>query len=130
MSGSITYQKDRGRWMVTWYCQLTKKYIHIYRYTPTWDFLESEAMARKQLSLMQREWEMHLQGEYTFRPEKYTKRGAADVATLFDDWMKEKVRPRRSPATIKGYQSYFDNWIGPYFKKIRSPFTKSSITRF
>jgi hypothetical protein len=120
MSGSIVYQKDRCRWAVYWWCQLDHKRICVTRYTPTWDFLTSEQLAQKQLSIIQRDWEMHLRGEYQFRPHKYTKRGSTDVVNFFEKWMDEKVKPRRTPATIKGYQSYFKNWIEPFFTKNRA----------
>jgi integrase len=116
MTGSISFMKDRGRWLVQWYCPLTKKYLKITRYTPTWDFLISEQLARKQLAIVQRDWEMHLQGLSHFRPEKYTKRGSTDVVTYFEEWMAEIIEPKRAPATIKGYRSYFRNWIEPFFK--------------
>jgi integrase len=117
MTGSVHFQKDRGRWLVMWYYELEKRRIAITRYTPTWEFLETEKLAYKQLALVQRDWELHLQGLARFNPEKYTKRGATDVTTYFEEWMREAIEPTRTPATIKTYWSYFNNWIEPFSKE-------------
>ena len=49
-------------------------------------------------------------------PINTPKRGATDVIAYFEEWMKEAIEPKRSPATVKGYRSYFRNWIEPFFK--------------
>ena len=116
MKGTTFKQKDRGRWAVSWYDEIYhKKCFTVTRYTPTWDFLWSEEMAEKQLRLMQHDWELHHQGKGQFRIEKYLGRGWTNVPEFYKEWMVEVVEQKRKPATIKGYWSYFFNWIEPFF---------------
>ena len=118
MKGSIVYQKDRGRWAVNWYEDLYhKRNYTITRYTPTWDYLMSEPMAFKQLSIMQTDYELHLRGDAQFRIEKYLGKGWTDVLEFYEEWMRTVIEPKRKPATIKGYWSYYRNWIKPFFEK-------------
>ena len=45
--------------------------------------------------------------------EKYTGKGWTDVLEYFEQWMKEVIEPKKRPGTIKGYWSYYRNWIKP-----------------
>ena len=143
MKGSIFPQKDRGRWAVNWYCTLKKRSFVITRYRnyfmpiiqysrssdgspilddkgfpiPDKDRCNGYKTAQKLLSAMQSRWEQHLRGEYQFRIEEFTGKGWTDVLEFYEKWMRNKIEPKRSKATIKGYWSYYRNWIKPYFQK-------------
>jgi hypothetical protein len=47
--------------------------------------------------------------EYFFRIEKYLETGWTDVIPYFESWLETKKK--KTPATYKGYKSYFKNWI-------------------
>ena len=64
---------------------------------------------------MQNRWEQHLAGECQFRIEEFTRGGWTDVNEYYEHWMQKVIEPKRKPATIKGYWSYYRNWIAPYF---------------
>jgi len=112
MSGSIFFQKDRGRWAINFWFQ--GKCHRIVRYKG--DFLESEGMATKCLALIQNRYEQYLRGEYAFRIEEFTGKGWSDTLEFYREWMKDVVELSRKPATIKCYRSYYKMWIGPFFK--------------
>lgn len=143
MKGSIFPQRDRGRWAVNWYCSLKKRSYVITRYkgnfmpiscyqyskngTPILDEHGSPIpniqkchgykTAQKLLALMQGRWEQHVQGKYQFRIEEFTGKGWTDVLNYYEEWMRRKIEPKKAKATIKGYWSYYRNWIKPYFQR-------------
>ncbi len=107
MAGSIHFRKDTGWWFVLWYDQKISKGVKI-----TW--YKGERMYRRQTAdklraLMQSEVE-----NGTFRLENYITKGTP-VNPYFEKWLKTKEK--KSPATFKGYNSYYRNWIKPFFDK-------------
>lgn len=115
MKGAIYYRKDRGIWVVQWYHKEHKKKYLIYRYRG--EYMYDRRIAEKCLHAIQSEYEQYLQGLIAFRIEKFTGKGWTDVIEYFQDWMENQIEPKRKPATIKGYWSYFRNWIEPFFKE-------------
>jgi len=116
MKGSIWRQKDR--WVVGWYYPPLKKQVKITRYPrPPYEPLWNKKMAEKCLSLIQGRWEDHLAGKVQFRLEEFTGKGWTDVIEYYESWMREVIEPKRKPATAKGYWSYFNNWIKPFFEQ-------------
>lgn len=116
MKGSVFFMKDRGRWAVEWYHQPHKRSYTITRYRG--EFMYHEEVARKCLAMIQGDWENYLCGYAPFRIEKYLNRGQwTDVTEFYEKWMKEVIEPKRKPATVKGYWSYYRNWIKPFFEK-------------
>jgi integrase len=111
MKGSIGFEKDRGTWCVYWHYNGRVYKIRKYKGEP----LYHKDLAAKCLALIQADWENFLQGLCTFRIEKYTGTGWTDVIEYFQDWL--EVKKKKKPATYKGYKSYFDCWIQPFFKK-------------
>jgi len=107
--------KDRGRWAVSFPIPGRKSPLKVTRYRG--EFLHHENVAKKCLSVIQSEWEAHASGLIRFRPEKWTKAGWTDVLEYFESWMRDVIEPKRSPATIKGYWSYYRNWFTPFFEK-------------
>ena len=114
MRGSVFCEKDRGRWAVSWPRdgQRGSHIIRRYKGEP----MESERLARKCLSLIQSRWEEAQQGLCQFRIEEFTQKGWTDVIQYYEQWMHDVIEPKRKPATIKGYWSYFNNWIKPFFQ--------------
>ena len=113
MSGSIYYREDRGIYAVSWYDKATKKKHSIYRYNG--ELMYHEKIAEKCLANIQSEYEKYLRGESAFRIEKYTGKGWTDVIEYFQEWL--KIKKNKKPATYKGYLSYFENWIKPFFEQ-------------
>lgn len=74
-------------------------------------------IADKLISALQSREEEHKAGLATFRIEEFTGKGWTDAIEYFEEWMREVVEPKRKPATVKGYWSYFRNWIRPFFEK-------------
>jgi integrase len=72
-------------------------------------------IAQKCLAMIQSDYEQYQQGLAPFRIEKYTGRGWTDVLEYYREWMNEVIEPKRKPATIKGYWSYFRTWFMPFF---------------
>jgi integrase len=114
MSGSIYYRKDRGIYVVGWYDKATKKKHTIYRYNG--EFMYHQKIAAKCLAAIQSDYEKYMRGEGSFRIEKYNGKGWTDVIEYFQEWLKLKKKTKK-PATYKGYRSYFENWIKPFFEK-------------
>ncbi len=107
MAGSIHFRKDTGWWFVLWYDKKSKGGVKVCWYKS--ERMYRKQIARKLLSLMQSEVE-----NGTFRLENYLTRGTP-VNPYFEKWLKTKEK--KSPATVKGYRSYYNNWIKPFFKK-------------
>ena len=106
MSGSIHCYK--GAWFVLWYDPDLKKGRKIYRYKG--EKMYHKKTAQKLLSVMQSDIE-----NGTFYIEKYVTSGFSDVLPFIDDWFSSLSGV--SPATEKGYKSYLENHIKPFFKK-------------
>lgn len=115
MKGSIYFRKDRENWVVQWYHKEHKKRYIIGRYNG--ELMYHRNIAIKCLAGIQAEYEKYLKGDAPFRIEKWTGKGWTDVIGYFQDWMENVIEPKRKPATIKGYWSYFRNWLEPFFKK-------------
>lgn len=114
MKGSIYLRKDRGNWIVQWWHKEHKRKYYITRYRG--ELMYHRRIAEKCLAAIQSDYEQYLQGLIAFRIEKYTGKGWTDVIEYFQEWMENVIEPKRKPATIKGYWSYFHNWIQPFFK--------------
>ena len=71
-------------------------------------------MARKLLAMIQGDYENFMQGLGSFRMEKYTRKGWTDVVEYFEKWLQTKRK--KKPATYKGYKSYFECHIKPFFR--------------
>ena len=113
MAGSIVFEKDRGKWAVSWYWKGKPKMVRRYK----GEFMYHEKIAQKCLAMIQGRYEQYQQGLCTFRIEEFTGKNWTDVDDFFKEWMKEVVEPNKKPGTIKGYWSYWRNWLGPFFKK-------------
>lgn len=113
MDGNIYKRHDGKAYYVRWYDKIQKKYFNIYRYKG--DVMRHRDYARKLRSVMQSDWESFKAGSASWRIEKYIGKGGTDVIEYFEDWLLTKAD--KKPATIKGYKSYFKNWIRPFFEK-------------
>jgi hypothetical protein len=115
VKGSIFFQPDRGKWAIAWHCALSNKNFTITRYKG--EFMYDRRIAEKCLAMIQSRWEEHQAGLCQFRIEEFTRKGFTDVIDYFQLWMRDFVEPNRTPATIRGYWSYYKNWICPFFEK-------------
>ena len=115
MKGSVFFQNDRGRWAVSWPRQGRRGSHAITRYKG--EFMYDRRIAEKCLHMIQSDWENFRAGLAAFRIEKYTGKGWTDVVEFYEQWLDEVVVPTRKPATVKGYRSYLNNWIRPFFDK-------------
>ena len=113
MSGSIHKRHDGKAYFVNWYDKTTGIAHQIRRYKG--DIIRHPRYAEKLLAVLQSDWENYQAGLAPWRIERYTGKGWTDVIEYFEDWLKTKKH--KKPATIKGYESYFRNWIKPFFKK-------------
>jgi len=111
MKGSKWQNKD-GRWVVGYYWQGRQHKITRYNGEPIWH----PKIADKLIAALQRREEEHKAGLCVFRIEEFTGKGWTDVNEYFEEWMRDVVEPKRKPATIKGYWSYYRNWIRPFFE--------------
>ena len=126
MSGS--YWKQGKRWFVGWYYddyshgykRRVQAKVGYYRSLKMFD----KSIAVKCLSTIQARYEDSLQGLCQFRIEEFTGKGWTDVNEFYEEWMNEVIEPKRKPATIKGYWSYYRNWIEPFFKRHPVKFCK------
>lgn len=116
MAGSIFFRKDRRQWAISWFWN--KKCYTINRYKgrlmqqthPDKKKDQGYIDAGRLLAQMQGDVE-----SCVFRIEKYTGKAYTDVIPFFEEWLKTKEK--KKPATVKGYKSYFKNWIKPFFEK-------------
>lgn len=113
MKGSIHFQKDRKRYVVAWYCSVTKKPYFITRYKN--EFMYHEKIAEKCLSAIQNRWEQHQAGHCVFRIDEFTGNSFTDVIDYYKNWVDEVIAPKRKPATVAAYMSYYRSWIVPFF---------------
>ena len=103
--------KHRDRWYVGFYFEGKQHIIGYYK----GEKMYSPKTAQKCLSLIQSRKEDSLEGKCLFRIEEFTGQGWTDVNEYYGEWMREVIEPKRKPATIKGYWSYYRNWISPFF---------------
>jgi integrase len=113
MSGTIYFREDRGIFVVSWYDKATQKKHSIYRYNG--EFMYHQKLADKCLATIQSDYEKYMRGEGAFRIEKYTGKGWTDVIEYFQEWL--EIKRSKKPATYKGYRSFLNNWIKPFFEK-------------
>ena len=112
MKGSVFYEKDRERWAVSFRWQGRARVIRKYK----GEFMYHEKIAQKCLSMIQGRFEQYQQGLCEFRIEEFTGKGWTNVIDFFNKWMKNVIEPNKKPGTIKGYRSYWNNWLEPFFK--------------
>ncbi len=117
MTGSIFFFADRKKWGVRWYWKGNRYTVTRYKgmLMPGIGIKDETkdpgyALAIKLLKQMQGDVENDI-----FRIEKYLNKGWTDVIPFFEKWLKTKINKKR--ATYKGYESYFRNWIKPFFHK-------------
>lgn len=115
MKGSIYFRKDRNLWVVQWWHKEHSKKYTIYRYNG--EYMYHRKIAEKCLAMIQADYESYIKGVAPFRIEKYTGKGWTDILEYFQEWMHDVIEPKRKPATIKGYWSYYRNWIEPFFQQ-------------
>ena len=116
MLGNYFFMKDRGRWCVSWPKPKGQKgSYNIHRYKG--EFMYDRRIAQKCLSMIQSRWEDSQSGKCVFRIEEFTGKKFTDVCGYYETWMKDVIVPNRKPATIKGYWSYYRNWIKPFFEE-------------
>lgn len=102
-----------GRYVVGYYWQGKQWKITRYNGEPIWH----ESIAVKCRSALQAREEQHKKGLCQFRIEEFTGNGWTDVLEYYEQWMQEVIEPKRRPATIKGYWSYYRTWIKPFFNQ-------------
>jgi hypothetical protein len=124
MGGSIYFEADRGRWVVSWRAGQDGKAVKIRRYKrefmacthydkdgrPDLRRCNGYKTAVKLRSLIQARWERYLDGKCEFRLEEFTGELWSDVIEFYKEWMRDDVVPKRKPATIHCYESYLRNW--------------------
>ncbi|MDA8141091.1 MAG: tyrosine-type recombinase/integrase [Desulfobacteraceae bacterium] len=128
MAGSIYFEKDRGRWVVSWRSgngravkirQYNQQFMPCTHYghdgVPDRRRCQGYKTAVKLLAMVQARWEQYQQGKCDFRIEEFTGSDWSDVIEFYGQWMKDVVVPNRTPATIHCYESYLANWIKPFF---------------
>jgi integrase len=115
MNGSIFFQKDRNKYAIDFYVPEKGRSYIITRYQG--QLMYDKRIARKCLSIIQGKYELYQLGKSTFHIEEFLGKGGTDVIKFFQEWMKDVIEPSRKPATIKGYNSYFKNWIKPFFEE-------------
>lgn len=116
MAGSIFFRKDRNQWAISWFWDGKRHKISRYKGrlmvqthpNPKKD--QGYIDACRLLAQMQGDVENGV-----FRIEKYTGNAYTDVIPFFEKWL--EVKEDKKPATVKGYRSYFKNWIRPFFEK-------------
>lgn len=111
MKGSVYQEKDRGRWAVSFRWKGRARVIRKYK----GEWMYHRKIAEKCLALIQGRYEQSQHGLCTFRIEEFTKPAWSDVEEFFITWMKDVVEPNRKPGTIKGYWSYWNRHLKPFF---------------
>lgn len=113
MKGSKWQHNKDGRWIVGYYWQGRQYKISRYNGESIWH----PKIADKLIAALQRREEEHKAGIAVFRIEEFSGQGWTDVVEYYEQWMRDVIEPKRKPATVKGYWSYFRNWIKPFFQK-------------
>lgn len=115
MKGSVFLRKDRSQWAIAWYWQ-GKRFV-INRYKGRMMNQTHPDKRRDQGYIDACRLLAQMQGDVesgVFRVEKYTGKAYTDVIPFFEQWL--DIKQKKKPATIKGYRSYFKNWIQPFFE--------------
>jgi integrase len=107
MSGAIS--SFRGAFFVLWYDPATKRTRKVYRYRGL--KMYDRRIAQKLLVEMQTDTE-----NGTFYIEKYLQQNFSDVLPFINDWIAGV--DDLAPATAKGYRSYVNNHIRPFFEAL------------
>lgn len=117
MSGSIW--RERDRWVIGWWNTKENRQEKIRKHWLNGYPFYDKRLAQKALAEIQAEKERADQGLCTFRIERFTGKLTTDVPEYYETWMRHVIEPKRKPATIKGYWSYYHNWIKPFFENHR-----------
>ena len=115
MKGSIHFNKDRQQWRIAF--RWNGKRYNISRYKGRLMAKTHPDNRRDQGYIDANRLLAQMQGDVengVFRIEKYTGIAYTDVIDYFEQWLTTKAKKR--PATLKGYRSYFNNWIRPFFE--------------
>lgn len=104
MKGTI--KNNKGSYYVRWWAKKDYK-IYYYKGIRIGSNLE---LAEKLLQDMRSDFE-----DKTFYIEKYIKKDFSDVITFIDSWLENAED--LAPATYKGYKSYVNNHIKPFFQR-------------
>ena len=113
MSGSIWKQGDR--YFVGFYHTVKGKRVQAKIGYYKGEKMFHKSIARKCLSQVQSRYEDYIDGKCQFDIAEFTGRRYTDVGDYYEQWMQNVIEPKRKPATIKGYWSYYRNWIEPFF---------------
>jgi integrase len=117
MAGSIWKQGDR--YVVGWWNPERKRQEKITKHWLTGMPFYAEQYAVQARAEIRAEKARADQGLCVFRIERFTGKLYTDVPDFFETWMRDVIEPKRKPATIKGYWSYYRNWIKPFFETHR-----------
>lgn len=116
MAGSVYFKQDRLQWGVSWTWQGKRYQISRYKGRllaqthPNKKKDQGYVDACRLLAQMQGDVENNI-----FKIEKYTGNRFTDVIPYFENWLERKAK--KKPATVKSYNSYFRNWIKPFFEE-------------
>jgi integrase len=111
MKGS--YWQQGNKWVVGFWHNGKQHKVTRYK----GEFMFDATIAFKCLSNIQNRFEQAQQGLCRFRIEEFTGKGWTDVLEFYETWMKEVIIPKRKPATVNGYWSYYRNWFVPFFEQ-------------
>ena len=125
MSGSIWKQGDR--YFVGFYHTVKGKRVQAKIGYYKGEKMFHKSIARKCLSQVQSRYEDYIDGKCQFDIAEFTGRRYTDVGDYYEQWMQNVIEPKRKPATIKGYWSYYRNWIEHSLATVKLDSTKSSL---
>ena len=128
MSGRVSFEPDRGkngRYVVWFYNPETKRTEPIRRNT-NGDFLYSEEMAKRLLSIIQGDYERrHL---VPFKLSKYKGKGGTEVVKFINLYI-QKGMDGLKPGAKKSATSRLQNWVIPFFKSLNIMLSEITISR-
>ena len=130
MSGSISFQKDRGPWVVQWYHQPTRNISYITRYTPTWDFLYRSSSPTNSFPSSSAIGKCICRGCPDSALRNTPKRGATDVVSLFRGMDGGSHRAEVFPTTVRAIGPIFETGSSRFSRSIPYRYTRSSLTPF
>ncbi len=108
-----SYWQYRDRWYVGFYYEGKQRISGYYK----GEKMYSPKTATKRLAEIQSRYEDAQKGLCRFSVEDINGKKYTDVLEYYEEWMRNVIEPKRKPATIKGYWSYYRNWIRPFFRK-------------
>jgi len=111
MKGSIYFQKDRGRWIVSWFED--GKIHKITRYNG--ELMYHRKIAEKCLASIQARKEDSTHGLCRFDIREFTGKNWSDTIDYLETWI-EAVEDTLSPATYKDYRNSIRNHLIPFFR--------------